>query len=181
MILLVDIEATCGDSIPKDERETIEIGAVLCEDNETYILDTYETLIQPTLHGTLTDFCVDLTGIRQVEVDEARIFSEAWKDFMRWVHQQIYPRTYISKWMSWGRFDRVLLEADCKRNNVLYGMPEHFDLSRVFHMNAKRRKGRRGALRYFGVESGGRNHRGLDDAKDVAKLLELMTSMGWIC
>ena len=180
MILLVDIEATCDEGsthsyMPGNEMETIEIGAVIYE-HPNRIVERYETLVKPVIHSQLTDFCIGLTGIKQSDVDSAMLFGPAWQEFSAWRNRHDHDR-----WMSWGAFDRTLLLGDCRRNDVEYSMPPHTDLSRVFKKNTGRRKGRRGALKHFGKTAGGRNHRGLNDAIDVAILLQEMTSRGWTC
>ncbi|MCJ8344833.1 hypothetical protein MJH12_04780 [bacterium] len=50
-LIIIDLEATCcsRSSIPKDEMEIIEIGAVA--------IDEYSVFIRPVRNLILTDFC----------------------------------------------------------------------------------------------------------------------------
>jgi len=56
--LIVDLEATCCDqqSFPRDEMETIEIGAVILDSHTLDIVDEYNAFVKPVRHPQLTRF-----------------------------------------------------------------------------------------------------------------------------
>ena len=61
-ILAVDLEATCdAKGFPRDQRETIEIGAVLVETHTWDPGEEDQAFIRPVRHPRLTAYCVDLT------------------------------------------------------------------------------------------------------------------------
>ena len=69
--IIVDFEATCCDSgtVPRNETEIIEIGAVALDGQGPGIRDEYQSFIKPVRHQTLTGFCKQLTSITQEMVD----------------------------------------------------------------------------------------------------------------
>ncbi len=78
--LVVDLEATCceDESLPPNERETIEIGAVIVDLKTFQVQGEFQTYIKPVRHPILTSFCQELTKIQQDVVDQAPFFNEAW-------------------------------------------------------------------------------------------------------
>ena len=82
---VVDLEATCDDqeqescAVPREEMETIEIGAVMVDGHNWQVIEEFQTFIRPVRHPHLTPFCMQLTGIRQKRVEQAPAFPQAWK------------------------------------------------------------------------------------------------------
>ena len=81
--IVVDVEATCTDKneFPREEMEIIEIGAV-CLDSDNNVRDTFQTFIRPLKHPQLTEFCKELTTIKQTDVDLAYTFNTAMPQFL---------------------------------------------------------------------------------------------------
>jgi 3'-5' exoribonuclease 1 len=77
--LVIDLEATCcnDDSFPRTEMEAIEIGAVIVCPTTFQPIDELQSFIRPVRNPLLTDFCCDLTGISQQQVDAAPLFPIA--------------------------------------------------------------------------------------------------------
>ena len=77
--LVVDLEATCDERgrLPREEMETIEIGAVLIDGAllmKSGALESrgeFQCFIRPIRHPVLSEFCRQLTSIRQEDVDQA--------------------------------------------------------------------------------------------------------------
>ena len=169
--LIVDLEATCCDqeSIPKEEMETIEIGAVLVEAKELKIVDTFTTFIKPVRHPTLTPFCTQLTTIAQQDVDQALSYPEAIQAFKEWLapyHNYVF--------CSWGDYDKYQLEQDSQFHEIPFPIDApHVNIKILFSTSQKRKKryGLAKALRLTGLELEGQHHRGLDDAKNMARLM----------
>lgn len=172
--LVVDLEGTCCDdeSIPNDERETIEIGAVVVEGPKWEILGEFEKLIKPVRHPILTKFCRELTGISQSDVDVAKGFDESYDYFFDW------KSTFdVMGICSWGRYDWDQLERDClyhKRHSFQMKFGEHVNLSRLFTKKTGRKRGHRQAMKLLGIESKGEHHRGLSDARNIATMLPFL-------
>ncbi len=169
--LIVDLEATCCDkkSIPRREMETIEIGAVMVESNELQTIDDFSIFIKPNRHPTLTNFCTQLTSITQQDVDTASTFTEALKQFKSWLYK--YDNFLFC---SWGDYDKNQLSQDCQYHNIAYPVgSEHINIKKLFSFsqNLKKIYGMVDALKKVGLRLEGTHHRGIDDAKNMAKLM----------
>ena len=64
-------------AVPRDEIETIEIGAVLVRAITLEVEAEFETFVKPVRHPVLTPFCTELTGITQEMLADAPAFPEA--------------------------------------------------------------------------------------------------------
>jgi len=173
--LVIDLEATTDDggdderTVPRDEMETIEIGAVLVRANTLAVEAEFQTFVRPVRHPVLTPFCTELTSITQDMLAEAPVFPEA----MEALRQAMLVGRWGVVWGSWGLFDQTQLRRDCAFHGVDYPLPEHMDLKNVFSAAQGRRKryGMSKALRLCGQTLEGAHHRALDDAKNIARLL----------
>ncbi|MGV0024784.1 exonuclease domain-containing protein [Phormidesmis priestleyi] len=177
--LVLDLEATCCDldSIPREQMETIEIGAVMV-DGETLesISSSYpqgvaefQTFIRPVTHPKLTEFCTQLTSITQSDVDNAPKFGEAMATFEQWLTH--YPN-YL--FCSWGKFDQHQLKKDCRLHEIPFSLGrKHFNLKTRFarSQRLKERVPMPQALELIQAPLEGTLHRGIDDARNLVKLL----------
>ena len=169
--LVVDLEATCCDrqTIPRREMETIEIGAVMVDGSTLEPVAEWQTFIRPIRHPQLTQFCSELTSITQAEVDGAPLFPVAIANFQQW--QSTYPGFIFG---SWGEYDRNQLQQDCDFHNVVYPMGQrHLNLKQQFTTMQKlpQTYGMAQALKLANLPLSGTHHRGIDDARNIAKLL----------
>lgn len=177
--LVLDLEATCcdRDSIPKEQMETIEIGAVMVERKTlTSISSSYpqgiaefQTFIRPITHPKLTEFCTQLTSITQADVDNAPKFKEAMAIFEQWLTN--YPN-YL--FCSWGKFDQLQIKKDCRLHEIPFPLGrKHFNLKTRFarSQHLKQRVPMPQALDLIQAPLEGTLHRGIDDARNLVKLL----------
>ena len=172
-ILVVDLEATCCDlqSIPRHQMETIEIGAVMVATDSLEIIDEFQTFIKPLRHPVLTKFCLNLTSITQIEVDNAPTFPDAIKLWQPWLSQ--FDKTIFG---SWGDYDRKQLQQDSKHHHIDLPYPvssNHVNLKEIFSttQGLNKRYGMAQALNLANIALTGTHHRGIDDARNISKLL----------
>lgn len=172
-ILVVDLEATCCDSksIPRHQMETIEIGAVMVDTATLNIVDEFQTFIKPQRHPVLTEFCRQLTSITQSQVDTAPTFPEAIKLWQPWLSQ--FDKTIFG---SWGDYDRKQFQQDSKHHRIDLPYPvssNHINLKELFSttQGLNKRYGMAQALNLVNIELAGTHHRGIDDARNISKLL----------
>jgi len=151
--------------------ETIEIGAVMVDAASLQVLDEFQTFIKPIIHTELRDFCINLTSIQQVDVDNSEKFPVVFEAFLAWASQF---EEYL--FCSWGDYDRKQLEQDCTLHNIPFPLSTHFNLKLAFSksQNTKKRFGLDQALRKKGLILEGTHHRGIDDARNIARLLTYM-------
>ena len=169
--LIIDFEATCCDqgSVPRSEMEIIEIGAVMLSTEKLTIESEFQTFVKPVRNPVLSLFCKELTSITQDEVDTAPLFDDALKKMKNWMNQ--YTDLIFC---SWGDYDRNQLKQDCEFHDISYPFSdEHINLKKIFSetMGIKKRKGVVGALRSLGLFFEGNHHRGIDDARNIARIV----------
>ena len=148
----------------------IEVGAVWATPDGR-ILAEFQTLVRPVLHPRLTPFCRQLTGITQADVDGAPLFPEVAARLASFaqLHQAEGAR-----WGSWGQYDAKQLARDSARHGIANPLAsfEHINLKRQFAKTRKIKEvGMARALQMIGLPLDGSHHRGLDDARNIAKLL----------
>lgn len=168
--LVLDLEATCCDRTirPYVQREIIEIGAVMLN-REFQVVSEFQRFVKPELSPQLTPFCTELTSITQDIVDVAPSYAEAIGDFSQWI--EAYPKFVFC---AWGDFDRRQIRYECKRYGLanpiqttclnlrtMFGRSQ--DLPGLFNLND--------SLKMANLEFTGVHHRGMDDARNIAKLL----------
>ena len=166
--LVIDLEATCDErhAIPREETEIIEIGAVLL-DEALRPIEEWQTFVRPQQHPLLTKFCMELTSIQQSDVDGAPTFPEAIAALGRF----IAGRNVL--FCSWGDYDRVQFGRDAQRHGVALPLgQDHLNVKIAFSkaLGQRRRMGVGQAIARLGLTFEGTAHRGIDDARNIARL-----------
>lgn len=169
-LFIVDLEATCWDDRQKytvDQMEIIEIGCVLATPDGV-VLDEFDTFVRPTREPVLSEFCTRLTSITQSDVDSAPVYTEAMRQLDAWVNSR------PGIWGSWGNYDYrqfVAIERRHPSQAAFLQMP-HVNLKRPWKKSTgHRRTGLRAAMAFHELAFEGRHHRGIDDARNIARLL----------
>ena len=168
--IILDLEASCWrDRSIKNQSEIIEIGAVKIN-SDFEIEDEFAEFIQPELHPQLSDFCTELTSITQSDVDHADDFAAVINRFWDWID---IDKSYLL--CSWGFYDKSQFKSDCNLHNMdTNWLKSHISLkhqySKMNHL--KRPIGMKGALKKEGISLEGTHHRGIDDARNIAKIFQ---------
>lgn len=176
--VVLDLEATCckNNEFPRHECEIIEFGAVIL-DNDGNTISKFSSFAKPTLNPILTDFCKELTTIRQEDVDSAPKFTVVLTKFLNWLSEYVFA-TY--EFLSWGDFDKSIIVRQCR--SLGYKNPK-LDVLISNHKNAKQLFANRfkvkpmgvgSALKFKNLEFEGTQHRALDDSINIAKLINLI-------
>jgi len=166
--IILDLEATCWEGHDKSRNETIEIGAVKINSNQE-IESEFQKFIKPIRYPKLSEFCKNLTTITQEQVDNAEYYYEVIKEFKKWIG--IPTEEYLL--CSWGIYDRKQFESDDELNNLdSKWTRRHISLKHQFGKIKKLRRalGMKRALEHEGLELEGNHHRGIDDARNIAKI-----------
>lgn len=169
--VVFDIEASCDDTNinPYYNMETIEIGAVKVKGG--VITDEFQTFVKPEYVASLTPFCTELTGITYDDLKDAPSFNEAIVQF--------YSFIYGLPIYSCGEFDKKFLVRELKEKGTNYShkmaenaiLSSHINLKK--HFSAITGKGMCGMMsmaKILNIEVTGTHHRGLDDARNLAKI-----------
>ncbi len=170
--IIFDLEATCWEKSEGRISEIIEIGAVKLNDNlET--VSHFSKFIKPSINPVLSEFCTKLTSITQSDVDYASPFEEVIVEFEKW----IISEDNEVRLFSWGRYDKKQILQECSvkdyKGNIIGLLNEHYSLKHQFaEIKGIKLCGMSHALRLLGLELEGTHHRGIDDAKNIAKIFK---------
>lgn len=168
-LLIVDLEATCWENKGLfKEMETIEIGALMVDLTDRDNVREYDAFIRPVRNPILSDFCKNLTSIKQEDVDRAETFPVAFLKFLEWAGD-MDQYTFAS----WSEYDKWQFQNDCTYHRIEYPFPTHFDIKKFFskaHRN--QRYGLSRAVRLSALEFDGIHHRGIDDARNIWRVLK---------
>jgi len=168
----VDLEATCWENVRDyDRMETIEIGAVELPAADAPPSREFSRFIRPVAEPRLSEFCQRLTTIRQRNVDRADDFLCVFPEFVSWIGDEPFILC------SWGEYDLTQFRTDCRRHGL--PLPEsferHLNLKKQFaHLFGFKVSGMERALAQVGLPLEGTHHRGIDDARNIARLAALV-------
>lgn len=172
-IVVIDIEATCWNgSVPEGmASDIIEFGICLLDVSTGEISDNRGILVKPE-RSEISPFCTELTTITPELIAEQGIsFKEACA---------IIRKEYIGQsraWASFGAYDFKQIQRQCADLGVGYPLsPSHINVKTLFALKNKlgHEVGMDGALKYLKLELEGTHHRGVDDAKNIAKILRTL-------
>lgn len=169
-IIIIDLEATCwqGPVPAGQENEIIEIGLAVLDTENGAITQNKGILIRPQ-RSKVSPFCTELTTLTLEVLDEQGVTFEAAIDQLRESYQ---PDLYT--WASYGQYDLNMLKKQCKSFGVPYPMGEqHINVKTWFAelYGLQKPTGMNGALHLLNLPLEGTHHRGVDDAKNIAKIL----------
>lgn len=174
-IAIIDLECTCDDTgeiIPRHEMEIVEIGCVIADiEGNTY--NEFNCFIKPVIHPTLTPFCTKLTSITQEQVNQGLTLEKALTELDDFLFNE-----NIKQWGSWGGFDANQIRKDIRNNKLretlfpFLKLP-HINISAEYVKKNKLHKkvGVRKALGQNKMDFIGIPHRGIDDVRNIARLL----------
>ena len=170
--IVVDLEATCWEGVRSPDMEIIEIGAVALAGVDGPGDGAFGAFVRPVVQPRLSEFCTALTSIRQEDVDGADYFPAVLRRLRTWIGSKPF------RLCSWGNYDLNQLRNDCRRHHLQ--LPPTFERG---HVNLKRefarvfrvkRCGMARALEMAGLSLQGTHHRGIDDARNIARLATLI-------
>jgi inhibitor of KinA sporulation pathway (predicted exonuclease) len=168
---VIDVESTCWEPPeyqPRDQiSEIIEVGIAVVDLKNLVITENEGILIKPQ-NSKLSKFCTKLTTLTQEQVDKGIFIQEAY---------ELLKNKYGSKnrtFISWGDYDRSMFERNSRDYGIKYPFgPRHHNLKNAFTLlyGLDRELGVDKALEYLGMELEGTHHRGVDDSRNIAKIL----------
>uniref|UniRef100_A0A3P8SSS3 ERI1 exoribonuclease 2 n=1 Tax=Amphiprion percula TaxID=161767 RepID=A0A3P8SSS3_AMPPE len=198
-LIVIDFESTCWREKNNYSQEIIEFPAVLLNTATGQVESEFHTYVQPQEHPILSEFCTELTGITQVSAGIP--LQICLSRFTRWLQnlqlemEVVFsnkqqrcsaplPSQKLCTFLTWSDWDLgVCLQYECKRKqlhkpDVLNSWIDLRSTYRLFY--ARKPKGLNGALQDLGIQFSGREHSGLDDARNTAQLAARMMRDGCV-
>jgi inhibitor of KinA sporulation pathway (predicted exonuclease) len=171
-ILVVDVEATCWDNLPPNKfpntrNEIIEIGLVVMDVKTHEIGERRAIMVKPAT-TEISDFCTSLTTITPEMIEEYGIpFPDAC-DILKKEY-----KSYRQIFASWGDYDRRAFEKNCAWNDVANPFGNmNLNVKALFAAKYGYTGGQAKCGLDLGILMQGTAHRGVDDAYNIAKILQ---------
>lgn len=171
-ITVVDLEATCWNSSESQAgqiSEIIEIGLVLLNAQTGEVTRPVSIKVKPAT-STISEFCTDLTGLTQKDVEHAPSLKKAC-DYLR---REYDSHRYV--WASYGDWDRYMMQKSVENTDIASAFSGvHTNIQAVFGwtlpVTNKNDLSLQKAVEAAGIPWIGRAHSGVDDAHNAANLL----------
>ncbi|XP_064653292.1 ERI1 exoribonuclease 2-like isoform X2 [Lineus longissimus] len=193
-LIVIDFESTCWENTRNTPQEIIEFPAVLLNTATGQIEDEFHTYVLPHEHPILSEFCRTLTGISQEKVDNGIPLNICLSKFNRWLNRLSEEKkikyntgeegSLLCTFATWSDWDfGVCLFYECRRKQLRKpaALNSWLDLRATYRKFYERRpNGLNGALKDLGIKFEGREHSGLDDARNTARLAWRMIKDGCI-
>ncbi|XP_058975249.1 3'-5' exonuclease Snipper-like isoform X3 [Musca domestica] len=198
-VIAVDFEATCWENQAPPrwrESEIIEFPAILVNLKTGKIEAEFHKYIMPIESPKLSAYCTELTGITQKNVDNGIPLQTALMMFQEWLRKELRVRHLTLPKMSkdnkagncafvtWTDWDfGICLNKECSRKRLK--KPPYFnqwiDLRAIYREWYKYKPiNFLDALTHVGLEFEGKQHSGIDDAKNLSKLTFKLVNDGAI-
>lgn len=168
---VIDLEATCWEGEPPvgQHQEIIEIGLAVVEHDDSggWRLSRTESMLVEPVTSEISSFCESLTGLTSDMIDREGIPLDAAFDRLR-DDYDAFERPFVS----WGDFDRRLIRTECERRGLRYPFNSHVNLKTIDALDdhLRNEKGMMTSLRRRDIDHQGDHHRGIDDARNIAKI-----------
>lgn len=178
LLNVVDVEATCWEKQPPagQVNEIIEIGLCVVDVRRRERVSRHRILVRPA-RSRVSEFCTELTGLTQDEVDTGITFQEACALLDR------EHRSRLRAWASWGDYDRKQFQRQCEPSGVRYPFGSRHTNAKALFSEAhglRKRLGMKAALAHLGFPLEGRHHSGVDDAWNIGGIvIDLMQRDAW--
>jgi inhibitor of KinA sporulation pathway (predicted exonuclease) len=185
-LCVLDFEATCWEnSENKEQMEIIEFPSVLYKINEINgtceFISEFAKYVKPTMNPQLTKFCTELTGITQETVNSAETIDKVYLAHSKWIESHVpYQADFV--FATCGHWDlRTQLPREIRNKNLktkrIY--KTYINVKDEFEYFYKRKAGGMlGILDFLSLKLDGRHHSGIDDTKNIAKIMLTLIKSG---
>ncbi|KAJ3122890.1 3'-5' exoribonuclease 1 [Physocladia obscura] len=184
--LVFDVEATCEENNRNWTHEIIEFPVVVIGSKTMSVVAEFRSFVKPVLNPTLSPFCTQLTGITQEQVDTAPQFPAVLKSFEAFLSRNdIRPaRMAFCTDGPWDIRDFVRTQCEVSGLRRPSYLVDYIDVRRMFARFYLGKRGKRqnlaGMLTTLGMTFEGREHSGIDDARNIARIVLRMMADGCV-
>ncbi|WBW70976.1 double-strand siRNA ribonuclease Eri1 [Schizosaccharomyces osmophilus] len=203
-LLIVDVEATCEEGCGFTfDNEIIEFPCLLYDLEKNEVIDEFHSYVRPNMNPTLSDYCISLTGIQQSVIDQAPPFLQVLENLTEFLRQhrailqppideikilepsRAIPRSQLKNWAwtcdgPWDMASFIAKQFKFSNTQIPDWIKGHFvDLrayfSDVYHVP---RINIEGMLQRWNLRFEGNQHSGIDDSRNIARIINRMSMEG---
>jgi inhibitor of KinA sporulation pathway (predicted exonuclease) len=171
-ILVVDVEATCWKDewsispYKKRRNEIIEVGITEIDTKTKTLGDSHSIMVIPPTEE-ISEFCTELTTITQDLINKEGI---SFRDMIDKLMHEFKSANKI--FASWGDYDRRCFERNIEWNSTPYPFSNmHLNVKALFAAKFGHTGGQEKCGLDLGIQMEGVAHRGVDDSRNIAKIL----------
>jgi inhibitor of KinA sporulation pathway (predicted exonuclease) len=184
-LCILDFEATCFENNEKlkYQMEIIEFPSILYKitNNKYKFVSEFHKYVKPTINPILTNFCKELTGIQQETVNKAETIDVVYKEHIKWLNTNI-PYNNMVYICTCGHWDlKTMLPREIKNKNLIPHKfyKKYINVKDEFEYFYKSKVGSMlSMLSFLNLNLEGRHHSGIDDTKNIAKIMMRMIGEG---
>jgi inhibitor of KinA sporulation pathway (predicted exonuclease) len=173
--LVIDFEATCQKKGKWPLQEIIEFPCIIIDSVSGETIDIFHQYVRPIKNPILSDFCTELTGIKQETVDKANEFTEVFKDFVQWLQLNELQLDEVIP-ICCGEWDFKICfpkQASISGMKVPGFLKRWINIKKVVAKYTNTSVGGMSEmLRVCELEKLGRHHSGIDDTKNIARCVQ---------
>ena len=175
---VLDFECTC-DGEWEFPNEIIEFPVLFLHPKTLETEFVFRRFVRPTENPVILPYCTELTGIQQSDVDEACELETVLEEFQDFLDENELDILLVTD----GPWDvEKFLVRECRRK----GLPlprwclKWLDIRRRFQnaMSLDKWLNIEGMLCTLGMEFDGRQHSGIDDARNISRILKELLTRG---
>jgi inhibitor of KinA sporulation pathway (predicted exonuclease) len=174
--LVLDFEANNDRDSRYVVKEIIEFPVIKVNSRTLQTESEFHTYVQPTAYPRIDPFITELCGITQDKVDGKPELPVVLVQFDAWMKSEgLLKEGVKSCFVTCGDWDlKTALPTNC--DYLKLGYPDYLkrwiNIKSCFETTMKKRAGgMEGMLRDLGLRLDGRHHSGIDDSRNIAKIL----------
>jgi inhibitor of KinA sporulation pathway (predicted exonuclease) len=173
-ICVLDFEAQCDENEKLEVQEIIEFPVIIVDVNNKSILpEFFHQYVKPSKYPNLFEFCKQLTGITQENVDNGKLLEEVLKDLDIFLKKTLADKSFM--FVTCGDWDlRQCLKTESAFKEIEYPdyLNKWINVKKAFEeLKGYCKVGMAGMLTELGLILEGRHHSGIDDARNIAKIV----------
>jgi len=181
--MVIDFEATC-DRV-KDynyPHEIIEFPVVLVDATDGSMVDEFHSYVKPAYNSRLSEFCRELTSITQEQVDSAPSFPEVLHNMEEWMHSHQLGKGRKVAVVTDGPWDMSrFMYMQCLSSRIPFPRwaQRWINIRKIFCNAYHAQKANLlSMLENLGLAFEGHPHSGIDDARNIARILSHIITDG---
>lgn len=192
LLVILDLEATCDEKGPLAPQEIIEMPSVLLRLSSLESIDEFESFVRPQHHPRLPPFCRELTGIAQADVDRAEPFPAVLARHLAWLRSHgiavspddspgpPFALATCGDWDLGTMFPNQCRDALPPLPLIPRPFRRWVNVKHLFAAwrGSGKAPGMAGMLRALGLPLIGRHHRGIDDSRNIARIVVALVEQG---